>query len=90
MPPGTISLLRVWSDSALIVFTSNDLEYVFVDSIQDVVIGRTLMAMRNFSMRSEGNERSLVREWFMKRRRKCGKNICRSHRVGFLGQLRES
>jgi hypothetical protein len=47
------------------------LEYVFVDSIQDIAIGRSLMAVRNFLMRSEGKERSLARECFLKRRRKC-------------------
>jgi hypothetical protein len=31
------------------------------------------MTVRNFLMRFEGKERSLGREWFMKRRRKCGK-----------------
>jgi hypothetical protein len=51
----------------------NDFEYVFVDSIQGVVIGRSLMAVRNFLMRSEGKEQSLAKEWFMKRRRKCEK-----------------
>jgi hypothetical protein len=68
----------------------NDLEYVFVDSIQGVVIGRSLMVMRNFLMRSKGKEKSLAREWFMIRRRKCGENILRYHWLGFLGQLRES
>jgi hypothetical protein len=58
-----------------ILFVVNNFEYVFVDSIQDVVIGRSLIAMRNFLMGSEGKERSLVREWCMKRRRKCVKNI---------------
>jgi hypothetical protein len=53
-----------------IVFAVNDMEYVFVDSIQDVAIGRSLMAARNFLIRSEGKEQSLAREWFMKRRRK--------------------
>jgi hypothetical protein len=45
------------------------LEYVFVDNIQDVVIGRSLMALRNFLMMSKGKERNLAREWFMKRRK---------------------
>jgi hypothetical protein len=58
-----------------ILFVINDFEYVFVDSIQDVAIGRSLMDARNFLMRSKGKERSLAREWCMKRRRKCEKNI---------------
>jgi hypothetical protein len=58
-----------------ILFVINDFEYVFVDSIQDVVIGRSLMDARNFLMRSKLKERSLAREWCMKRRRKCKKNI---------------
>jgi hypothetical protein len=58
-----------------ILFVINDFEYVFVDSIQDIVIGRSLMATRNFLMMSEGKERSLAREWCIKRKRKCGKNI---------------
>jgi uncharacterized protein (UPF0333 family) len=37
-----------------IVFVVNDLEYVFVSNIEDVAIGRTLMATKNFLMRSEG------------------------------------
>jgi hypothetical protein len=39
-----------------ILFVVNDFEYVFIDNIQDVVIGRSLMAVRNFLMRSEGKE----------------------------------
>jgi hypothetical protein len=39
-----------------ILFIVNDFEYVFVDNIQDVVIGRSLMAVRNLLMRSEGKE----------------------------------
>jgi hypothetical protein len=31
----------------VILFVVNDFEYLFVDSIQDVVIGRSLMAVRN-------------------------------------------
>jgi hypothetical protein len=31
------------------------------------------MAFKNFLMMSKGKERNLAREWFMKRRRKCGK-----------------
>jgi hypothetical protein len=37
--------------------------------MQDIVIGRTSMAARNFLMRFKGKERSLAREWFMKRRK---------------------
>jgi hypothetical protein len=37
-----------------ILFIVNDFEYIFVDSMQDVVIGKSLMAVRNFLMRSEG------------------------------------
>jgi hypothetical protein len=33
------------------------------------------MAVRNFLMRFEGKEGSLAREWFLKRRMKCMKNI---------------
>jgi hypothetical protein len=40
------------------LFVVNDFEYAFVDIIHDVVIGRSLMAMRNFLMRSEGKEQS--------------------------------
>jgi hypothetical protein len=58
-----------------ILFVVNDFEFVFVDSIQDVVIGRSLMAVRNFLLRSEGKEQSLAREWCMKRRRKSRENI---------------
>jgi hypothetical protein len=36
------------------LFVVNDFEYVFDDSIHDVVIGRSLMVARNFLMRSEG------------------------------------
>jgi hypothetical protein len=72
-----------------IVFVVNDLEYVFVNNIEDVAIRRTLMATKNFLMRSEGKMWSLAREWFMKRR-KCEKNIWRSHQFGFLRQLRDS
>jgi hypothetical protein len=61
--------------SVAILFVINSLEYVFVDNIQGVAIGRSLMTVRNFLMRSEGKEQSLAREWFMKRRRKCGRNI---------------
>jgi hypothetical protein len=43
--------------------------------MQDIVIGRTSMAARNFLMRFKGKEQNLAREWFMKRRRKCIKNI---------------
>jgi hypothetical protein len=57
------------------LFIVNDFEYVFVDSIQGIAIEKSLMVVRNFLMRSEGNERSLAREWFMKRRKKYGENI---------------
>jgi hypothetical protein len=39
-----------------ILFVVNDFEYVFINSIQDVVIGMSLMAVKNFLMRSEGKE----------------------------------
>jgi hypothetical protein len=42
--------------SLAILFIVNGLEYVFVDNIQGVAIGRNLMAVRNFLMRSEGKE----------------------------------
>jgi hypothetical protein len=58
-----------------ILLVVNDFEYVFVDNIQDIVVGRSLMAARNFLMRSEEKERSLAREWCIKRRRKYVKNI---------------
>jgi hypothetical protein len=38
------------------LFIVNDFEYVFVDSIQGIAIEKSLMVVRNFLMRSEGNE----------------------------------
>jgi hypothetical protein len=38
------------------LFVVNDFEYAFVDIIHDVVIGKSLMAVRNFLMRSKGKE----------------------------------
>jgi hypothetical protein len=48
--------------SVPILFVINGLEYVFVNSIQCVAIGRSLMATMNFLMRPIGKERSLARE----------------------------
>jgi hypothetical protein len=48
--------------SVPILFVINGLEYVFVNSIQCVAIGRSLMATMNFLMRSIRKERSLARE----------------------------
>jgi hypothetical protein len=58
------------------LFVVNDFEYAFVDIIHDVVIGRSLMAVRNFLMRSEGKERNFGKRMvYEKKKEMCEKYL---------------
>jgi hypothetical protein len=63
---------------------------VSTGSIQEGVTGRHLRVVKNFLIKFEEKEISLGRGWCMKESNRCMRNIWRCHRIGFLGQLRES